>query len=160
MQSEDGDLVSKLTARLSEEIQNLPKDGKEHQLTIKIKGNRGHINLGTQTFDINNTKHPPPHNSDRSRQCPQCDRDTWRYTQLCMHCDYNLQTHDHIAAQKTALARQQRNNRITLKICVASIGLAAISYSIKDHLPEALKAYALITTGALGCLAFMLVAAH
>ncbi|MFS2072269.1 hypothetical protein ACEN9D_26305 [Pseudomonas sp. CT11-2] len=160
MPSEDGDLVSKLSARLSEEIQNLPKDGNEHQLTIDIKGNRGHINLGRQTFDINTTKHPPPQDSDRSRQCPQCDRGTWRYTRLCIHCDYNLQSHDDNVAQKTAQARQQNNNRNTLKICVARIGIADLSFTLKDHLPEALKAYALIATGAFGCVAFMLVASH
>jgi hypothetical protein len=144
MPSEDGDLVSKLSAWLSEEIKTLPMDGKDHQLTIKIKGNRGHINLGHPTFDTYPLKHPPPQHSDPHPQC--------------MRCDHNH--HDQIAAQKMALTRQRTNNRLILKTCVACIGIAAVSFSIKDHLPEALKAYALIATGAFGCLAFMLVAAN
>ena len=117
MPSKDGDLVSKLTARLSEEIQNLPKDGTEHQLTINIKGNRGNINLGRQTFDINTTP-------------------------------------------TTAQPHPPSNNRNTQKICMACLGIAALSFTLKDHLPEALKAYALIATGAFGCVAFMLMASH
>jgi hypothetical protein len=137
MPSEDGDLVSKLSARLSEEIQNLPMDGKDHQLTIKIKGNRGQINLGHHTL-----KHPPPQPSERQ----------------CLHCDHN--PYDDIAAHKNALTQQHNNHRLILKTCVACIGIAALSYSIKDHLPEALKTYALIATGVFAGLAIMLVASH
>lgn len=160
MPSEDEDLVNKLTARLSEQIQDLPTDGKDHQLIINIKGNRGHINLGRQTIDINTPKHPPPQGSDRSRQCPQCELGTWRYTQQCIHCHYNLHNHDHFTNAKPAQTRRRRNSRLPLKICLACISIAAISFSIKDHLPEPLKTYALIATGAFASLAFMIVASH
>jgi hypothetical protein len=43
---------------------------------------------------------------------------------------------------------------------MACLGIAALSFTLKDHLPEALKAYALIATGAFGCVAFMLMASH
>jgi hypothetical protein len=141
MPSEDGDLVNRLSARLSEEIQNLPMDGKHHQLTIKIKGNRGHINLGHPSFDTHIPKHPPPEHSERIRPTH------------CQHCD-------HIAAQHSALARHCNHHRRLLKTCVACLSIAAISFTIQDHLPEALKTCALIATGAFGCLALMLVASH
>jgi hypothetical protein len=33
-----------------------------------------------------------------SRQCPQCQRLTWRYTQVCIHCQLDLQAWDKRAA--------------------------------------------------------------
>ena len=52
MPSEEEDLVKKLSARLSGEIENLPKDGTDHAFTVKIKGNRGHINLGGSVINF------------------------------------------------------------------------------------------------------------
>ncbi|WP_130888933.1 hypothetical protein [Pseudomonas sp. Sample_21] len=140
MPSEDEDLVSKLSARLSEQIQHLPTDGKDHQLTIKIKGNRGHIHPGHPSLDSHPPKHPPP-----PSECAQPTH--------CINCDQ-------LAAQQTALIRQYHHNRRLLKTGIACISIAAITFSMKDHLPEALKTYALIATGAFGCLALMLVAAE
>ena len=48
MPSEEEDLVKKLSARLSGEIENLPKDGTDHAFTVKIKGNRGTSTSGTR----------------------------------------------------------------------------------------------------------------
>ncbi|WP_416739251.1 hypothetical protein ACM1ZW_20895 [Pseudomonas sp. NFX71] len=59
MRSEDEVLVKNLSARLSEEIANLPKEGKDHPLTVKIKGNRGHINLGSYTQQCTHCDHNP-----------------------------------------------------------------------------------------------------
>jgi hypothetical protein len=59
MRSDDEVLVKNLSARLSEEIANLPKDGKDHPYTIKIKGNRGHINLGHHTHLCTHCDHDP-----------------------------------------------------------------------------------------------------
>jgi hypothetical protein len=160
MRSEEEDLVKKLSARLSEEIENLPKEGKNHQLTIKIQGNRGHINLGHQTFDIKTTKEPPPEGSDRARECPQCHRCTWRYTHLCMHCDYNLHSHDEAAAYERKQADRERQNLQVLKIFLASVAIAAMSFFIGDYLPETLKTWALGFTGVFGLFAFMIMAAH
>ncbi|CAH0144667.1 hypothetical protein [Pseudomonas brassicacearum] len=135
MRREDEYLVKNLSARLSEEIENLPKEGKDHQLTIKIKGNRGHINLGHQTFDIKTIKEPPPEGSDRARECPQCQRNTWRYTQLCMHCDYNFHRHDEVEEHKKEQARRERKHLQVLKICICCVGIATLSICIRDFLP-------------------------
>ncbi|TWC18609.1 hypothetical protein FBY06_11464 [Pseudomonas sp. SJZ085] len=160
MRSEDEALVKNLSARLSEEIENLPRDGKDHELTIKIKGNRGHINLGHQTFDIKTAKEPPPAGSDRARECPQCHRCTWRYTQLCMHCDYNLHHHDEVTAQEKERARQERNNLQMLKVFGGCVGIAVLSFLVRDFLPETLKPWALGTTGVFGFFAFAIMASH
>lgn len=160
MRSEDEDLVKNLSARLSEEIENLPRDGKDHELTIKIKGNRGHINLGHQTFDINTAKEPPPKGSDRARECPQCQRSTWRYTQLCMHCDYNLHHHDDVAEHEKEQARKDRNNLQMLKICISCVGIAVLSFFVRDFLPETLKPWAVGLTGVFGFFAFLIMTSH
>ncbi|MBV4551738.1 hypothetical protein HU742_011380 [Pseudomonas sp. SWRI102] len=159
MRSEEADLVNKLSARLSEEIENLPRDGKDHELTIKIKGNRGHINLGHQTFDIKTAKEPPPAGSDRARECPQCRRCTWRYTQLCMHCDYNLQRHDEVTEHAKEQARKERLNLQTLKICISCVAIAVLIFIASDYLPVTLKPWAVTLTGVLGLFAFMLTTA-
>lgn len=32
----------------------------------------------------------PPDDPDKSMQCPQCGRLTWRHTRLCIHCHLDL----------------------------------------------------------------------
>lgn len=54
----DEDLVAKLSARLTEEIGNLPNDGKDHQLIIKIKGDHGNINLGNLRTSLQLCENP------------------------------------------------------------------------------------------------------
>lgn len=160
MRRDDEALVNTLSARLFEEIESLPKDGKNRELTIKIKGNRGHINLGHQTFDIKTAKTPPPEGSDRARECPQCHHCTWRYTQLCMHCDYNLHRHDEVAQQEKERARQERHNLTVLKIAVCCVGVTALSFVVMDFLSETPKALALGLTGVLGFFAVMIMRSH
>lgn len=158
----DEELVAKLSARLTEEIENLPNDGKDHELVIKIKGDHGNINLGTQTFEIKSIKEPPPHGSDRSRECPQCGKVTWRYTQLCMHCDYNLHHHDQVEAeelrQSEARRYKERYDIFMLKLLAGLVSVALISYFIKDYLPAAFRVWAMVVTGASGFFAFMILA--
>lgn len=156
MPSEEEDLVKKLSARLSGEIKNLPKDGKDHAFTVNIKGNRGHINLGHQTFDIKTAKQPPPEDSNRARGCPQCGNCTWRYTQLCMHCDYNLHHHDDVAANERERIRKERATHQMLKLFTVCTGVALLSFFLTDYLPERLKPWALALTGVFGLLAFVI----
>jgi hypothetical protein len=74
MRSDEEVLVKNLTARLSEEISNLPRDGQGHPLTVKIKGNRGQINLGHHTHlckgcHHNWRHHRPAAASAKKRTC-------------------------------------------------------------------------------------------
>lgn len=156
----DDDLVAKLSVRLTEEIGNLPNDGKDHELIIKIKGDHGNINLGTQTFEVKSGKQAPPPGSDRERVCPQCRAPTWRYTQLCMHCDYDLHMHDQVEAEEEAARRKGRANVRMLKICVGCIAVTAGSIFIKDYLPEALRAWAIGVAAVSGFLAFCILQNH
>jgi hypothetical protein len=157
MPSEEEDLVKKLSARLSGEIENLPKDETDHAFTVKIKGNRGHINLGHQTFNIKTTKHPPPEGSNRARGCPQCGQSTWRYTQLCMHCHYNLHHHDDVAAHEQARAHKEATTHQLLKLFAACVGVALLIFFISDYLPEPLKPWAWALTGVFSLLAFVII---
>lgn len=156
----DEDLVAKLSARLTEEIGNLPNDGRDHELIIKIKGDHGSINLGTQTFEIHSGKQPPPPGSDRERECPQCGKPAWRYTQLCMHCDYDLHRHDQAAAEEQAECRKEANNLRMLKICIGCVAVAVGSWAVKDHLPEALQSWSIAMTVAAGFIAFAVLQSH
>ena len=157
----DDELVAKLSARLTEEIGNLPNDGKDHELIIKIIGDHGNINLGTQNFEIQSGKQLPPAGSDRERECPQCGKSTWRYTQLCIHCDYNLHNHDQVEAEDLRNRQNKeykaRLDILMLKLLVGCIAVAALSYLIKDYLPVALQPWAMGVTGISGVFAFMLV---
>ncbi len=44
-------------------------------------------------------KGPPPHHRN-GRDCPQCDRWTWKATRACVHCDYDLFAHEQRQAQE------------------------------------------------------------
>ena len=156
----DEDLVAKLSARLTEEIGNLPNDGKDHELRIKIKGDHGNINLGTQTFEVLAGKQPPPPGSDRERVCPQCVKPTWRYTQLCMHCDYDLHRHDAIEESERVEHRKEEMSRLMLKVFFGLAGVAALSFFIKDYLPASWRGWAIGVTVVAGFLAFVILQAQ
>lgn len=156
----DEDLVAKLSARLTEEIENLPNDGKDHELIIKIKGDHGNINLGTQTFEIQSGKQAPPPGSDRERECPQCGKPAWRYTQLCMHCDYDLHRHDQIEALEEAERRKDAHNIRMLKALLVCVAIAVGSFFLKDHLPKALEAWSITVTVVAGFFAFVILQGH
>lgn len=150
----DEERFSKLSERLSEEIEKLPKDGKDHELIIKIKGDHGNINLGTQSFDIQTSKQPPPPGSDRERVCPQCGKPTWRYTQLCMHCDYDLHRHDAIEEERLAAERVKANSNFMLRVFFVFAVAGAISLFMKDYLPASWSAWAIGVTAISWFIAF------
>lgn len=152
----DDDWMAKLSSKLTEEIGNLPNDGRDHELIIKIKGNHGNINLGTQTFDIQEGKQPPPPGSDRERECPQCSKPAWRYTKLCMHCDYDLQRHDEIEADAEQERRKEASALRMLKAFVACAAVAAGAFFLKDYLPDAFQNWAIAVTAVAGFFAFVL----
>ncbi|WP_433886085.1 hypothetical protein [Pseudomonas vranovensis] len=156
----DEDLMAKLSARLTEEIGNLPNDGKDHELIIKIKGDHGNINLGTQTFEIQSGKQPPPPGSDRERECPQCGKPAWRYTQLCMHCDYDLHRHDQIEAAERVERRKEANGLRMLKAFGVCVAIAVGSFFIRGYLPGALQDWAIALTVVSGFLAFVILQAE
>lgn len=156
----DEDWMAKLSSKLTEEIGNLPNDGRDHELIIKIKGNHGNINLGTQTFDIQQGKQPPPPGSDRERECPQCSKPAWRYTQLCMHCDYDLRRHDQIELEEAQERRKDAGNLRMLKIFATCAAIAAGSFLLKNHLPDALQNWAIMVTAVSGFIAYIILQAH
>lgn len=154
MRGENEELIKKLSAKLSEEIENLPKDGQDHELRVRIKGNRGNINFGSQTFEVKPSKEPPPAGSDRERRCPQCTKGTWRYTQLCMHCDYDLRRHDELEAAKIQAAREEAHRtRVGFLFFGALVGIMAILY-LKQYLPESLQNWAIAAMALLAFVAF------
>ncbi|WP_156162084.1 hypothetical protein [Pseudomonas sp. MRSN 12121] len=158
----DEDLVQALSASLTKEIGDLPDDGKDHELRIKIRGrgNNTHINLGTQTFEIRSGKEPPPLESDRARSCPQCGKSTWRYTQLCMHCDYNLHNHDQVEAdhraKQQAEQRRKETNTFLLKTFIVSASVAISGFSLKGYFPDTLQHWVIGVSVVAGLLAFVI----
>lgn len=154
MRSEDDDLLKELSSRLTEEVGNLPKDGQDHEFRIKIKGNRGNINLGHQTIEIKSAKAAPPRASDRARDCPQCGKSTWRYTQLCMHCDYDLHRHDAVEAEERAELRREQANTQLVKIFSISVVVAIAGFSLKGYFPEGLQNWVMGVSVVAGMLAF------
>ncbi|MFJ4141439.1 hypothetical protein [Pseudomonas sp. NPDC089734] len=151
----EDELISKLSDRLDEEIKNLPKDGKDHELIIKIKGDHGNINLGKQTFEIHSGgKQTPPQGSAMARECPQCGNTAWRFTQLCMHCEYDLRLHDEIEAEQKRKRQEELENLRMLKFFGGAAFIAIVSFLVRDHLPESLQNWALGVTVAAGFLAF------
>lgn len=156
MRRED-ELISRLSDRLDEEIKNLPKDGKDHELRIKIIGDHGNINLGKQKFEIHSgLKQPPPEGSDMARQCPQCENTAWRFTKLCMHCDYDFHIHDEVEAQQQEERRRQAVNLTMLKIFVACVVIAICSFLVKDYLPLSWQNWAIGVTVVAGFIAFII----
>ncbi|GFM85393.1 hypothetical protein PSCICO_07920 [Pseudomonas cichorii] len=154
MRRED-ELISRLSDRLDEEIKSLPKDGKDHEFIIKIKGDHGNINLGKQTFEIHSGgKQTPPHGSAMARECPQCGNIAWRFTQLCMHCEYDLRLHDEIEEEQERKRQKDLEDLRMLKIFGGCVFIAVFSFLVKDYLPEPLQGWSLGITLATGFLAF------
>ncbi|WP_448680557.1 hypothetical protein [Pseudomonas nicosulfuronedens] len=149
------DLIKKLTAKLTEEVESLPEDGEDHEIRIKIKGNRGNINLGSQTFEMLPGKEPPPPGSDRARSCPQCTKTTWRYTQLCMHCDYDLRAHDaSLAHEQEVKVAQEYQKRLVTVFGIAFTAALGLLY-VRQYLPESLRSWAVGLAVACGVIAFI-----
>ncbi|MDG9783686.1 hypothetical protein [Metapseudomonas otitidis] len=151
---EADDLIQRLTAKLTEELGNLPEDGQDHEFRIKIKGNRGNINLGTQTFEVHQGKKPPPPGSDRERICPQCDKPTWRYTQLCMHCDYDLHAHDVTVAEHEAAELKRAEQKRLLVVFTVAFSTALGLFFVKRFLPDSIQSWIIGLIAVLGVIAF------
>lgn len=149
------DLIKKLTAKLAEEVESLPEDGQDHEIRIKIKGNRGNINLGNQTFEVRQGKELPPSGSDRERICPQCDKPTWRFTQLCIHCDYDLHRHDETASREEEAARQQALQQKLVIIFGVAFSAALGLFYVKQYLPEWLQSWVFGIAIGCGLIAFI-----
>lgn len=149
------DLIKKLTDKVVEEIEGLPEDGQDHEFRIKIKGNRGNINLGYQSVEIHHGKEPPPAGSDRERICPQCGKPTWRFTQLCMHCDYDLHHHDQTVAREETAARQQAFQQKMMIIFGVAISAGLSIFYVKRYLPDWLQSWAFIIAIGCGFIAFI-----
>lgn len=154
MRDDDDNLLKELSSRLTKEVGNLPKDGEDHEFRVKIKGNRGNINLGTQTIEIRSEKLAPPETSDRARECPQCGKHTWRYTQLCRHCDYDLHRHDSIEAEEKEERRRARANTFLLKVFSVSTVIAVAGFCFKEYFPESLQNWVFGVSAVAGLLAF------
>jgi len=155
---EDDELVQDLSASLTKAIGNLPDDGKDHELRIKIKGrgNSTHINLGNQTFEIRSEKESPPKNSDRARICPQCEKFTWRLNQLCMHCDYDLHRHDQTQADELAEQLRQKVNLRLMQVCLVAVAVAIGGFSLYKFLPEEFQKWVIGISVVAGLLAFFM----
>lgn len=64
----------------------------------------------------------PSLNHPNAMECPQCWKGTWRGTQNCIHCEYDIWEHDFQLRKK---AFQKRNQIFALLMfTVFSIGLA------------------------------------
>lgn len=159
MRSGDDELVQKLSERVAEEIESLPRDGKDHEIRIKIKGSHNNVNLGSQTFEVKPGKELPPEGSNRERVCPQCEKPTWRFTQLCMHCDYDHHRHDQIEAEEQDALRKKRNELRLLVVCVASIAIAFGGFSLKIHFPAEYQGWVAGFSALAGFIAFMILQA-
>lgn len=73
---------------------------------------------------------PPPHHAN-AEVCPQCDYWTWRHSELCVHCGFNLFDYfDEIAFEQAQEQRRIERERILLfllVLVVGSIGAVALS---------------------------------
>lgn len=119
-------------------------------LELNIHGNnQGNINLGNQIFEVRQGKELPRIGSGRERFCPQCENHTWRFNQLCMHCDYDLFRHDEMVAQEQEDARLQAQQKRLITICGLAFTSALGLLYVKAYLPEWLQPWAFGL--ALGC---------
>lgn len=73
----------------------------------------------------------PPPNHCNAEVCPQCDAWTWKYSELCVHCGFNLPDYfDELAFEQAQEQRRVERERIFLfltVLVVAGIGAIALS---------------------------------
>lgn len=125
-------------------------------LELNIHGNnQGNINLGNQVFEVRQGKELPRIGSGRERFCPQCENHTWRFNQLCMHCDYDLQQHDEILAQQEETARQQALQLRLMTIFVVAFSAALGLFYVKQFLPGWLQSWVFGLAVCCGIIAFI-----
>ncbi|MDP5591457.1 hypothetical protein P3802_19580 [Pseudomonas aeruginosa] len=128
------DDLSTLAKRLAHAMEGLPLDG-NHELRLKVKGLRNGSGLAQQSIRIEAVRALPPVGTGKERYCPQCEKPTWRYTELCMHCDYNLYAHDELEQQVAAKERIARYNSIMRRVFFFSAGLALALGLLAYYLP-------------------------
>lgn len=125
-------------------------------LELNIHGNnQGNINLGNQIFEVRQGKELPRIGSGRERLCPQCENHTWRFNQLCMHCDYDLQRHDEILAHQEEAARQQALQLRLMTIFVVAFSAAMGLFYVKQFLPDWLQSWVFGLAVCCGIIAFI-----
>lgn len=73
----------------------------------------------------------PPLDHPNAMECPQCWKGTWRGTQNCIHCEYDIWEHDFQLRKK---AFQKRNQIFTL--CMFAVFVCGLAVNnIIDHPP-------------------------
>jgi hypothetical protein len=62
----------------------------------QISGAVGQVIGSAESYHVHNhwAAPEPPDDPAMSRQCPQCERLTWRYTTECIHCRLDLAAWD------------------------------------------------------------------
>jgi hypothetical protein len=120
-----------------------------------INNNGVQINLDNPTFKVHQGKQLPPAGSDRERICPQCDKPTWRYTQLCMHCDYDLHRHDETVAREKEEERMRAFQQRLMIVFGGTFTAAMALLYVKQYLPEGLRSWAVGIAIGLGVIAFI-----
>ena len=83
---------------------------------VAVDTNHGQI-AKTIENHYGGTASPPPEGHPNSRTCPQCQDNTWRMTQWCLHCGADL----------FAIDRDQHFRRVFRRRLAVSFGLMAIS---------------------------------
>lgn len=135
---------------------NINNSGGNTHLELNIHGdNKGNINLGNQILEVRQGKELPRIGSGRERLCPQCENHTWRFNQLCMHCDYDLQRHDEVIAQQEETARQQALQLRLMIIFVVAFSAALGLFYVKQYLPEWLQSWVFGLAIGCGVIAFI-----
>ena len=109
--------LSALAEKLQEEIDDLPEDGKTHELRIVVGRNTGNI-AGRNQIIIQRGPEAPT-DPDVSRRCYQCRKLTWLATQHCIHCHIDLFAHD---AAVRHMQSERRKTRFIIATAVVGFG--------------------------------------
>lgn len=135
---------------------DINNSGGNTHLELNIHGNnQGNINLCNQIFEARQGKEPPRIGSGRERLCPQCEKHTWRFNQLCMHCDYDLKWHDEVIAHEEETARQQALQQRLMTIFAVAFSAALGLLYVKQYLPEWLQSWVFGIAICFGIIAFI-----
>lgn len=80
---------------------------------------------------ISNRPDVPAHNHPNAIECPQCWKTTWKGTQNCVHCEYDIWEH-HFHLKKKAF---QKRNQI-FALCMFAVFLISLAgNNFIDHPP-------------------------